>query len=68
MKTKCPVCKTEIEFDSNDFDEGDIISCEECEEDLIVEIKGGSYRLVTDKQKKFEEMEELEDELCVDEE
>jgi len=57
------MCKAEIELDINEHDEGDFIKCNECEELLEVEIKGGSFILVTDQEKKLEEMEELEEEL-----
>lgn len=62
-KIKCPMCKDEIEFDYNQYEEGDFFKCPECEELLTVEIKGGKARLVTDQEKKFEEMEEIGEEL-----
>jgi len=61
MKTSCPVCKTEIELDTNEYDEGDTIECDECGEELEVEIRNGSYRLVTSNEKKYKEMEELDE-------
>ncbi|PIN84753.1 MAG: hypothetical protein COV47_05795 [Candidatus Diapherotrites archaeon CG11_big_fil_rev_8_21_14_0_20_37_9] len=67
MKAKCPLCSTELEF-GNDTEEGDFISCEECGELLTAEVKSGQIRLVTEQQKKFEEMEEIEEEIEYEEE
>ncbi len=63
MKCTCPLCKTEHDLSLNDYDEGDFFKCEECGELLEIGIKKGKIRLVTDQEKKFEEMENLEDEL-----
>ena len=64
MKSKCPVCKTQLEIDFNECEVGDSVDCPECGEFLLVEVKGGEYRLVTDKEKKFEEMEEMDEFDC----
>ena len=66
VKCTCPVCKEPIEIDSSDKDEGDFVKCEECNELLTIEVKKGKYRLVTDQEKKIEEMEKLGDELETD--
>jgi len=66
MKVSCPVCKELIEV-SNDKDEGDFVRCEECGELLEVEVRKGKYKLVTDQEKKFEEMKELDEEFDSDE-
>ena len=58
MKCNCPVCKTHIEIDFDDYDEGDSIDCPECGELLLIAVKGGEYKLVTNKEKIFEELEE----------
>ncbi len=63
MKCTCPSCKEPIDVDSADKDEGDFVKCEECNELLTIEVKKGKYRLVTDQEKKIEEMESLTDEL-----
>ena len=63
MKCSCPVCKEQIEV-ANDKDEGDFVRCEECGELLEIEVRKGKYKLVTDQEKKFEEMKELDDELA----
>jgi len=57
------VCKEQIEV-ANDKDEGDFVRCEECGELLEIEVRKGKYKLVTDQEKKFEEMKELDDELA----
>lgn len=59
----CPVCREDIELNSNEHDEGDFLRCAECGELLTIEVKKGKYKLVTDQEKKYEEMEELDDEL-----
>ena len=66
MKCSCPVCKEQIEV-ANDKDEGDFVRCEECGELLEVEVRKGKYKLVTDQEKKFEEMKELDEEFDSDE-
>jgi len=63
LKCSCPVCKEQIEV-ANDKDEGDFVRCEECGELLEIEVRKGKYKLVTDQEKKFEEMKELDDELA----
>lgn len=63
MKSKCPECSTMIEVDINELEEGDIIECPECIEDLVIEIENGSVRLITEEEKKLKEMEEIEEEL-----
>ncbi|MCR4335846.1 MAG: hypothetical protein NUV57_04895 [archaeon] len=68
MKCTCPSCKAVIELDTNEKDEGDFVKCEECSELLEVEIKGGSFRLVTDQEKKHEEMDELDESFDNEEE
>lgn len=57
------MCKEQIEV-ANDKDEGDFVRCEECGELLEIEVRKGKYKLVTDQEKKFEEMKELDDELA----
>lgn len=66
MKCVCPLCKEDIEV-ANDSDEGDFVRCEECGELLTLEVRKGKFRLVTDQEKKYEEMEQLGDELETDE-
>ncbi|MFH1391129.1 MAG: hypothetical protein ABIH20_02340 [Candidatus Diapherotrites archaeon] len=61
MKCSCPSCKTKIELDTNEQDEGDFVKCEECSELLEVEVKNGNFKLVTDQEKKYEEMAELDE-------
>ncbi|HLC79705.1 MAG TPA: hypothetical protein VJG83_04780 [archaeon] len=63
MKTKCPICKEQIDFDTSEYDEGDFFRCQECSELLTVEVKKGEYKLVTDQEKKYEEMQELDEEF-----
>ena len=67
MKSVCPVCKEEMEIDTNTQDEGDFVRCAECGELLTIEVKKGKYKLVTDQEKKYEEMEELDEEFESDE-
>ena len=67
MKCACPSCKADVELDINEHDEGDFVKCEECNELLEVEIKAGNYKLVTDQEKKYEEMESLDESFDYDE-
>lgn len=67
VKCTCPVCKEPMDIDPNEKDEGDFARCEDCGELLTIEVKKGKYRLVTDQEKKAEEMESLDDELGSDE-
>ncbi|VVB99636.1 Uncharacterised protein [uncultured archaeon] len=63
MKVTCPLCKEPMELDSSEHDEGDFVRCEECGELLTLEVKKGKFKLVTDQEKKFEEMKGLDDEF-----
>ena len=62
MKCACPVCKETIDV-VNDKDEGDFVRCEECGELLEIEVRKGKFKLVTDQEKKFEEMQGLDGEF-----
>lgn len=68
MKYTCPSCKGNVELDTNEHDEGDFVKCEECNELLEVEIKAGNFRLVTDQEKKYEEMEDIDESFDPEEE
>ena len=61
LKCNCPVCKEGIDV-PNDKEEGDFVRCEECGELLEIEVRKGKFKLVTDQEKKFEEMQELDEE------
>jgi len=61
LKCACPSCKANVELDLNEHDEGDFLKCGECDELLEVAIKAGNFRLVTDQEKKYEEMESLDE-------
>ncbi|MEM4256754.1 MAG: hypothetical protein QXZ13_03720 [Candidatus Diapherotrites archaeon] len=67
-KIVCPVCKENVDFDHNEYEEGDFFKCPECGELLTVEVKKGKVKLVTDQEKKIEEMEEIEEDLELEEE
>ena len=66
MKCICPTCKEAIEV-SSDKDEGDFVRCEECGELLEIEVRKGKYKLVTDQEKKYEEMKELDEDFETEE-
>lgn len=68
LKLKCPVCKDNVDVDEHQYDEGDFVKCEECSELLTLEVRKGQFTLVTDQEKKYEEMEDLDDELDYEEE
>jgi uncharacterized protein YbaR (Trm112 family) len=67
-KVKCPACKEEIEFNHNEYEEGDFFQCPECRELLNVGIKKGKPTLMTDTEKKNEEMQELDEEMDYEDE
>lgn len=55
MKVKCPDCKEAFDLGINDYDEGDDIECPECYQNFTVAVKSGKFRLVSDREKYFEE-------------
>ena len=59
MKVKCPECKEAFDLSINDYDEGDDVFCPECNEVFIITVKSGRFKLVTDKEKYFDENLEL---------
>jgi len=59
----CSVCKEILDIDTNQHEEGDFIRCAECGELLTLEVTKGKYKLVTDQEKKFEEMQDLDEEF-----
>ena len=61
MREKCPACFKTIEINMDEMEEGDFTVCEECGEDLIAEVKGGQLKLVTNTEKKYEEIENLDE-------
>lgn len=63
MRVTCPICKEPMELDSSEHDEGDFVRCEDCGELLTLEVKKGKFKLVTDQEKKFDEMRELDEEF-----
>jgi predicted RNA-binding Zn-ribbon protein involved in translation (DUF1610 family) len=65
MKVKCPSCEEVTELDVNEFEEGDDFTCTECGATHIIEVKNGKFRLISEKEKFFEE---IEDEIPFEEE
>ncbi|MFH1256262.1 MAG: sulfonate ABC transporter [Candidatus Diapherotrites archaeon] len=55
MKVKCPECKEGFELSVNDYEEGDSVECPECSESLIVKVKQGKFKLMTEKAKYYDE-------------
>ncbi len=64
MKVKCPDCKEGFDLSLNDYEEEDAVQCPECSIDLVVKVKEGKFKLVTEKEKYYDE--ELEGELFDD--
>ena len=63
VKVVCPTCKEPMELNSSEHDEGDFVRCQDCGELLTLEVKKGKFKLVTDQEKKFDEMNSLDDEF-----
>ena len=62
------MCKEQIDLDVNKHEEGDFIQCTECTELLELELRNGKFKLVTDQEKKVEEIEPLDPEFDFEEE
>lgn len=60
MKVKCPECSEKFELDKNEHDEGDFVNCPECDSDLILKVKNGSFSLKSEKDKYSDYEDELE--------
>lgn len=60
MKVKCPSCEESFELDVNEYDEGDAVDCPECGIALAVEVSGGKLKVVTEKERLMEEIDEEE--------
>lgn len=57
MRVRCPECRENFELSVNDHDEGDFVECPECSLNLIVEVREGKFKLVSEKEKFYEEDE-----------
>ncbi len=66
MKVKCPECKEGFDLSVNDYEEDDLLQCPECTVDLVVKVNEGKFKLVTEKEKYFNE--ELDEEFAAEEE
>ena len=55
MKVKCPECKEGFDLSVNDHEEDDLLQCPECTVDLVVKVKDGKFRLVTEREKYCDE-------------
>ena len=54
MKVTCPDCKERFEISVNDYDEGDAVECPNCACDYTVKVNNGRFKLITDKEKYYE--------------
>lgn len=59
MKVICPECQLAFDLSVNDHDEGDDVFCPECNNAFIITVKGGKFKLLSDKEKYFDEDLEL---------
>jgi Zn finger protein HypA/HybF involved in hydrogenase expression len=58
LKVKCPDCKHRFDIDENEYDEGDYLSCPECNLELTVEVSsGGRLNIKTAKEKEMDNSE-----------
>lgn len=55
MKVRCPDCRERFELDQHEYEEGDFLSCPECAIDLVIMVKKGKLKVVSDKEKFMEE-------------
>jgi len=55
MRVKCPDCRETIELSVNDYEEGDSMECPECALGLIIKVREGRFKLVSDKAKYYDE-------------
>ena len=54
-KVRCPDCKESFEIGLEEFDEGDLLNCPECNLELVIEVKEGKQKLRIAKEKELEE-------------
>ncbi len=54
-KVRCPDCKEKFEIELEEFDEGDLLNCPECNLELIVEVNEGQSKIRVSKEKAIEE-------------
>ena len=54
-KVRCPDCKEKFEIELEEFDEGDLLNCPECNLELIVEVNEGLQKIRVSKEKAIEE-------------
>ena len=61
MKVKCPECKIPLELEKNEYDEGDDYECPECGAHLLVVVTSGKFKLKSEKEKFYDELDEADD-------
>jgi len=61
-KVRCPDCKERFEIELQDYDEGDLLNCPECNLELVVEVKEGKPKLRVSKEKALDEIDEFYEE------
>jgi len=54
-KVRCPDCKERFEIDLEEFDEGDLLNCPECNLELIIEVNEGQSKIRVSKEKVMDE-------------
>ena len=54
-KLRCPDCRERFEIEFQDYDEGDLVNCPECNLELIVEVNEGMPKLRIAKEKALDE-------------
>jgi len=58
LKARCPDCKYRFDVEENEYDEGDYLSCPECNLELTVELDAvGKIKLKTAKEKEMDEID-----------
>jgi len=54
-KVRCPDCKERFEITLEEFDEGDLMNCPECNLEMVVEVSEGKPKLRIAKEKAIDE-------------
>jgi hypothetical protein len=62
LKVKCPDCKYKFDIDNNEYDDGDYLSCPDCNLELAIELDDfGKLKVKTSKEKELDELEEFDE-------
>ena len=57
MKVKCPDCKQRFNVNMNEFDDGDLLNCPECNLEMTIILDCGKLNVLATKEKELEDDE-----------